>query len=44
MMKTLTVDEVVEMAKKLPEQGVFDWKTDFAIPNDDEKRGFGDDR
>jgi len=39
MMKTLTVDEVVEMVKKTPEQGAFDWKVDFAIPNDDEKRG-----
>jgi hypothetical protein len=39
MMKTLTVDEVIEMVKKTPEQVVFDWKADFVIPSDDEKRG-----
>ena len=38
-MKTLTIDEVIEMVKKTPEQGVLDWKADFVIPNDDEKRG-----
>jgi predicted HTH transcriptional regulator len=27
------------MVKKTPEQGVFDWKSDFVIPSDDEKRG-----
>jgi predicted HTH transcriptional regulator len=39
MMKTLTVHEVIEMVKKTPEQGVFDWKVDFVIPNDDNKSG-----
>jgi len=39
MIKTLTVDEVIEMVKKTPEQGVFDWKADFVIPSDDERRG-----
>lgn len=39
MMKTLTVDEVIALVGKTPEQAIFDWKTDFVIPNDDDKRG-----
>ena len=39
VMKTLTVDEVIEMVKKTPEQSAFDWKSDFVLPSDDEKRG-----
>ena len=38
-MKILTIDEVTALVTKTPEQAVFDWKTDFVIPNDDEKRG-----
>lgn len=38
-MKTLNFDEVIALVTKTPEQAVFDWKTDFVIPNDDEKRG-----
>lgn len=38
-MNTLTVDQVITLVQKTPEQTVFDWKSDFAIPNDDEKRG-----
>src|SRR5437879_4917865 len=39
MMKTLTIDDVLELVKKAPEQAVLDWKRNFVIPNDDEKRG-----
>jgi len=39
MISPLTVDQVLELVKATPEQAVFDWKSDFAIPNDDEKRG-----
>ena len=38
-MKTLTIDEVIDLVKSIPEQTVFDWKADFVIPNDNEKRG-----
>jgi hypothetical protein len=39
MINTLTIDNVIELVTKTPEQAVFDWKVDFVIPNDDEKRG-----
>lgn len=39
MMKTLTTDDVIELVTKRPEQADLDWKRDFVIPNDDEKRG-----
>jgi predicted HTH transcriptional regulator len=39
MMNTLTIDQVMELVTKTPEQAVFDWKVDFSIPSDDEKRG-----
>lgn len=39
MMKTLTFDQVVAMIKNTPEQTAFDWKSDFNIPTDNEKRG-----
>lgn len=38
-MKTLTVDEVISLVTKTPEQAIFDWKSDFVAPTDDEKRG-----
>lgn len=38
-MRTLTIDQAIEIAKAKPEQAVFDWKSDFFPPNDDEKRG-----
>jgi hypothetical protein len=38
-MQTLTIDEVITLVKSTPEQAVFDWKADFILPNDDEKRG-----
>jgi hypothetical protein len=39
MMNTLTIDKVIELVTKTPEQAIFDWKTDFVVPNDDVKRG-----
>lgn len=39
MINTLTVDQVLQLVKSTPEQAVFDWKSDFVLPNDDEKRG-----
>lgn len=39
MMKTLTIDDVLELVKKAPEQAVLDWKRDFVVPIDDQKRG-----
>jgi len=38
-MNTLTIDNVLELVTKTPEQAIFDWKTVFVIPSDDEKRG-----
>jgi len=38
-MQTLTIDQVLEVVKLTPEMAVFDWKRDFAAPNDDDKRG-----
>jgi hypothetical protein len=38
-MKTLTIEEVILQVSQTPEQAIFDWKTDFVAPNDDEKRG-----
>lgn len=39
MMNTLTIDGVIELAAKTPEQAVFDWKRDFVVPSDDKKKG-----
>jgi len=39
MITMLTIDEIIEFLAKTPEQAVFDWKSDFTLPNDDEKRG-----
>lgn len=39
MNTTLALDEVLDLLKKTPEQGGFDWKADFTTPNDDDKRG-----
>jgi predicted HTH transcriptional regulator len=38
-MQTLTIDQVLEVVKLTPEKAVYDWKRDFVVPNDDEKRG-----
>ena len=38
-MNTLTIDNLIELVTKTPEQAIFDWKTDFVAPTDDEKRG-----
>ena len=39
MIQTLTIDQVIAFAKSTPEQTAFDWKADFVVPNDEEKRG-----
>jgi predicted HTH transcriptional regulator len=39
MIRQLTVDEILGLVKSAPEQAVLDWKTDFVVPADDEKRG-----
>lgn len=39
MITKLTIDEVIKLATSKPEQAVFDWKVDFVVPSDDEKRG-----
>ena len=39
MITQLSIDEVGQLLRSKPEQSVFDWKTDFTIPNTDENRG-----
>ena len=39
MISALTVDEVLAILSKTPEQAVFDWKQDFVHPSDDDARG-----
>ena len=39
MITSLTIDEILQFLKNIPEQAVFDWKQDFVLPNDDEKKG-----
>lgn len=39
MIRMLTIDEVVELVTHTPEQAALDWKQDFTLPSDDEKRG-----
>lgn len=39
MISALTVDEILLILRKTPEQAVFDWKQDFVHPSDDEARG-----
>jgi predicted HTH transcriptional regulator len=39
MITQITIDEVKKLIKTSPEQAIFDWKSDFALPNDDDKRG-----
>lgn len=39
MITMLTIDEIITLLKSAPEQAVFDWKIDFPLPTDDEKRG-----
>ena len=39
MITSLTIDEILQYLKNIPEQTVFDWKQDFVLPNDDEKKG-----
>ena len=39
MITALNIDEIVALVKSTPEQTAFDWKSDFILPNDNEKRG-----
>lgn len=39
MITQLTIDEIVNLVKCTPEQNVLDWKVDFPVPDNDEKRG-----
>jgi len=39
MITALTIDEIVSLVGATPEQAALDWKTDFVLPSDDEKRG-----
>ena len=39
MIQTLSIDEVVALVRKTPEQTAFDWKTDFVLPKNDDARG-----
>ena len=39
MIQHMTRDEIVQLVKKTPEQAVFDWKSNFTIPDNDDKRG-----
>ena len=39
MIQTLSIDEVVALVRKTPEQTAFDWKKDFVLPTNDDARG-----
>ena len=39
MITQLTIDQIIDLVKASPEQTVLDWKIDFILPNDDNKRG-----
>ena len=39
MIQKLTLNDVIALIQKSPEQVNFDWKRDFSIPNNDDKRG-----
>jgi len=38
-MQTLNAEQVVALVKSTPEKAVFDWKTDFTLPQDNDKQG-----
>jgi len=38
MFRKLSLDEILELVKSSPEQALFDWKTDFELPNNPEKQ------
>lgn len=38
MIRKLSLDEVLKLIKMSPEQTVFDWKTDFVVPNNQDKQ------
>jgi hypothetical protein len=39
IMQTLNADQVARLVKSMPEKTAFDWKTDFTLLQDDEKKG-----
>ena len=39
MITMLSLEEIVKVLKATPEQAAFDWKVDFTLPNDDDKKG-----
>jgi len=39
VIRKLSLDEVLKLMKMSPEQAIFDWKTDFVVPNDQDKQG-----
>lgn len=39
MISALSIDEILSIIRKTPEQAVFDWKVDFTHPIDDDARG-----
>src|SRR5258708_836376 len=39
MIRMLPLDEILRLVTMSPEQSVFDWKTDFTRPTDQEKQG-----
>ena len=39
MISALNIDEIIKLVKSTPEQTAFDWKSDFIVPDDNEKRG-----
>jgi predicted HTH transcriptional regulator len=39
MIQQLTIDEIVNLVRSAPEQALFDWKSDFCLPKDDDSRG-----
>jgi predicted HTH transcriptional regulator len=38
-MQTLNADQVAALVKSTPEKTVFDWKSDFTLPQDNDKQG-----
>jgi predicted HTH transcriptional regulator len=39
MISKITIDEIIKIIESTPEQSSFDWKTDFVLPTNDEKKG-----
>ena len=39
MITMLNIEEIIKTLRESPEQAAFDWKSDFTVPNDEEKKG-----